>query len=218
MSDSFYIFIRTIFTPPFWISSRPLILHHERAPKKGPCILAANHHSPYDVALMIRHTPAKLDFVSIVEVFRNPFVAWFYGSMNTFPIDRFKPDGVAVRTMIRRLRDGRVLAMFPEAAIRAPEKSVTHGGPIRPGVGKLAQLAGVPVIPCVVINSAAYTKPSAWLPLKAVRYGIIYGEPIAIRTDVEKDAAAQMLEREFMTKMVELHRELAEAMGIKMVS
>ena len=215
MSDSFYIFIRTIFTPPFWVSSRPLVMHIERAPRKGPCILAANHHSPYDVALMIRHTPAKLDFVSIVEVFQNRFIAWFYGSMNTFPVDRSKPDGAAVRTMLNRLQNGRVLAMFPEAAIRAPEKSVTHGGRIRPGVGKLAQLAAVPVIPCVIINSAAYLKRSAWLPLKAVRYGIIYGEPIAIRSDVEKSEAAEMLEREYMGKMVELHNELATAMEIK---
>jgi 1-acyl-sn-glycerol-3-phosphate acyltransferase len=215
MSDSFYVFIRTIFTPPFWVSSRPLVMHRDRAPRKGPCILAANHHSPYDVALMIRHTPAKLDFVSIKEVFQNRFVAWFYGSMNTFPIDRSQPDGAAVRKMLRRLRDGRVLAMFPEAAIRSPEKSVTNGGPIRPGVGKLAQLAGVPVVPCVVINSAAYSKPSAWLPVKAVRYGIIYGEPILIRSDVENHAAAEALERELMTKMVELYRELAAAMGIK---
>lgn len=212
MSDSFYLFVRTVGRSAFWVSSQPVVLHAERSRRDGPYILAANHHSPYDVPLMIRHTKAKLDFVSIFEVFQNRFVAWFYGSMNAFPIDRLKPDGAGVRTMLRRLRDGRVLAMFPEAAIRPPEKSVTHGGAIRPGIGKLALLAGVPVIPCVIINSAAYLKLSAWLPVKAVRYGIIYGEPIVIQTDVEKNAAAETLERKLTTKMVELYGELAAAM------
>jgi 1-acyl-sn-glycerol-3-phosphate acyltransferase len=164
---------------------------------------------------MIRHTPVKLDFVSTFEAFHPRFAAWFYGSMNAFPIDRFKPDGAGVRTMLRRLGDGRVLAMFPEAAIRPPEKSVTNGGTIRSGIGKLAQLASVPVIPCVIINSAAYLKLSAWLPGQGVRYGIIYGEPIVIRTDVDENAVAEILEREFMAKMVELHTELLAAMGFK---
>jgi 1-acyl-sn-glycerol-3-phosphate acyltransferase len=215
MSDSFYRFVRIIGRLPFWVSSRPVVMHPERSPTEGPCILAANHHSPFDVPLMIRHTPVKLDFLSTFEVFRNPFVVWFYSSMNAFPMDRFKPDGAAVRTILRRLRNGRVLAMFPEALIRAPGNSVTSGGTIRSGIGKLAQLASVPVVPCVIINSAAYLKLSAWLPVKGVRYGIIYGEPIVIRTDVDDNAAAQTLEREFMRKMVELYMELAAAMGIK---
>jgi 1-acyl-sn-glycerol-3-phosphate acyltransferase len=108
--------------------------------------------------------------------------------------------------------------MFPEAAIRPPEQSVTHGGAIRPGIGKLALLAGVPVVPCVVINSAAYWKLSAWLPVKAVRYGIIYGEPIVIQTDIDKNAAAEILERKLTTKMVELYGELSMAMGLKIES
>jgi 1-acyl-sn-glycerol-3-phosphate acyltransferase len=215
MGDLFYSFIRTVGTVPFWVSSRPVVMHLERSRRAEPYILAASHHSPYDVALMIRHTPVKLDFVSTFEVFENRFVAWFYGSMDAFPIDRFNPDASGVRTMLRRLRDGKVLAMFPEAAVRPLEKSVTHGGKIRPGVGKLAQMAKVSVLPCVIINSAAYFKLSAWAPIKAVRYGIIYGEPIAIRNDVEKNAAAEVLEQEYMAKMIELYRELAAAMGMK---
>jgi len=215
MSDCFYRFVRIIGTPIFWASSRPTVMHLNRSHIKGPYILAANHHSPFDVPLMIRHTPAKLDFVTIVEAVRHRFVAWFYRSMNAFPIDRSKPDGAGVRTMLHRLGNGRVLAMFPEAQIRPPEKSVTNGGTIRPGIGKLAQMAGVPVIPCVIINSAAYLKVRAWLPHKAVHYGINYGNPIVIRTDVDKNAAAEELEREFMTKMVELHMELAAAMEAK---
>ena len=46
-------------------SSRPLVLHPERARRDGAFILAANHTSPYDVPLLMRHTPRRLDFVNI---------------------------------------------------------------------------------------------------------------------------------------------------------
>ncbi len=132
MSDTFYNLIRAIGTPIFWASARPTVigLHHARL--KGPFILAANHHSPYDVPLLIRHTPRKLDFVSIVEVFRNPFVAWFYGSMNAFPLDRSRPDSPTVRIILDRLERGRAVAMFPEGGFRKLEDSVVTGGRMRP--------------------------------------------------------------------------------------
>jgi len=163
------------------------------------------------VAMMIRHTPAFLDFVSIYEVFGHWFPRWFYGSMNAFPIDRFKPDRAGVRTILERLRQGRIIAMFPEGFIRRPPQSVTHGGNIRPGVGRLAQLAKVPVVPCVVVNSDAYGRPSAWLPLKRNRYAVCYGEPIRIRTDLPAAQAATELETALRRALMACYAEAAAA-------
>src|SRR5260221_7805481 len=105
----------------FWTTSRPIVLHAERSRRKGGYILASNHPSPYDVPLLIRHSRRKLDFVSTVEVFQNRFAAWFYGSMNTFALDRSKPDGATVRVILDRLGRGRVVAMFPEGGFRKLE-------------------------------------------------------------------------------------------------
>src|SRR5438045_3002539 len=112
MGDAFYRFVVLTGRMPFWISSRPVVLHAERARRAGPFILAANHTSPYDVPLLMRHTPRRLDFVSIIEVFRNPLVAWFYSHMNAFPVDRSRRDPATVRIILDRLARGRVVAMF----------------------------------------------------------------------------------------------------------
>lgn len=202
MSDRFYRLVRFVGRKIFWVSSRPVVLHLDRVPKTGAFILAANHHSPYDVPLMIRHTPVIIDFVSIYELFENRFVAWFYGSMGAFPIERRKPDQAGVRTILDRLARGRRVAMFPEGGVRQPPNSVTHGGPIRPGLGRLALLSGAPVVPCAVVNAAAYSRISAWLPVKRMRYAICYGEPIAARTDLPADQAATELEEEFKRRVV----------------
>jgi 1-acyl-sn-glycerol-3-phosphate acyltransferase len=178
MGDWFYRFVVRTGRFPFWVSSRPVVLHAKRAPRNGPFILAANHTSPYDVPLLMRHTPRRLDFVSITEVFRNPAVAWFFTCMNAFPLDRSRRDSPTVRTILDRLSRGRVVAMFPEGRIVGEAESVVHGAPFRPGVARIAKLAGVPVVPVVIWGSRAYARFASWLPLKRTRYGVIYGEAI----------------------------------------
>jgi 1-acyl-sn-glycerol-3-phosphate acyltransferase len=178
VSDAFYKVVREIGRPAFWCSSSPLVRGAEHIPARGACILAANHCSPYDVPLLMRHVPRHIDFVSIVEVFRNPLVAWFYGSMNAFPLDRSRSDAPTVRIMLDRLARGRLLCMFPEGGFRRGDRSVLRDGKIVPGVGRLALLAGAPIVPVVIVNSAAYSRLASWLPLRSTMYGVAFGAPI----------------------------------------
>jgi 1-acyl-sn-glycerol-3-phosphate acyltransferase len=208
VSELFYNIVHTIGSAIFWVSSRPTLLHVDRSRRKGAYVLASNHHSPYDVPLLIYHTKRKLDFVSTVEVFSNRFAGWFYGNMNAFPLDRSKPDSPTVRTILDRLARGRVVAMFPEGGFRKPEDSVIHGGRMRPGVARLAQMANVPVIPVVVLHSKVYQSLTAWLPLKRMRYGLIYGEPITLNPNLPKPEAATAMEEDLKAAFIRLNQEL----------
>lgn len=212
MSDTYYNIVWALGTHAFWVSSRSTVLHRERLKRPGAYILASTHLSPFDVAVLIAKSPRKLDWVSIVEVFRKPFTRWFYGSMNAFPLDRSKPDSPTVRVILDRLARGRVIAMFPEGNIRTLETSVLGGGNFKPGVARIAQLADVPVIPCVVLGTDAYLRVLSWLPIKRVRYGINIGEPLAVRKDLEKhEAVTDFLER-LRASYLQLHEELKAAM------
>lgn len=203
MSDAFYSAVKWIGRSAFWCSSTPVVRGLEHIPASGACILAANHCSPYDIPLLIRHTPRLVDFVSIVEVFRNPLVAWFYGSMNAFPLDRSRSDAPTVRIMLDRLERGRVLCMFPEGGFRRGERSVLRAGRIVPGIGRLAHLAGVPIVPVVVVNSAAYSRFASWLPLRRTVYGLAFGPPIP------PDADASRTEQVLVERLRALHAALA---------
>ncbi len=207
MSDAFYKVVRFIGTTAFWINSAPIVIGVDGVPATGKCLLAATHQSPYDIALLIRHTPRNLDFVSIVEVFRNPLVAWFYGSLNAFPLDRARPDARTIRVIVARLERGRAVAMFPEGGLRKGTDSVIHTRRIRPGIGRIARLTGATVIPCVVINSGVYCRVSSWLPLRRTRYGVIYGAPI----DPALEPAT--IEARLVAAFVALHAELSSAMA-----
>lgn len=205
MSDCFYATMHRLGSPVFWLCSKPVVLHAGRANRADAYLLVAPHLSPFDVPLLMRHTPRKLDFVSITELFSYRFIRWLYGSMNAFPLDRSRVDGAAVRTVLDRLARGRVVAMFPEGGIRSLETSVLRGGRIKPGVGRMARLAGVPIVPAVVLGSERFARFSAWLPLRQVRYGVSYGEPIVVDDDTSVE---EQLRRAFVTLAEELEGEM----------
>jgi 1-acyl-sn-glycerol-3-phosphate acyltransferase len=206
MGDLYYKIVVFFGRFPFWVSSRSVVLHRDRAARQGPFILASNHASPYDVPALMRSSPRRLDFVSTTEVFSKKFVAWFYSHMNAFPLNRGKTDPKTVRIILDRLQQGRVVAMFPEGRVRDEKESVVHGAPFRPGVARLARMAGVPIVPAVCWGTGAYTRFASWLPIKRIRYGVIYGEPIAASDEAEA-------ERELALAYKSLYAELRDAMG-----
>jgi 1-acyl-sn-glycerol-3-phosphate acyltransferase len=202
MGDLFYNTVWTICYPAFWTSSSPTVSGAEKTRRTGAYILASNHETPYDVPLLMRHCARPIDFVSITEVFRNPLIAWFYGSMNAFPLDRSRRDLQTLRIILDRLKRGRVVGMFPEGRLRPGEHTLVHTRTIRPGIGRIARLANVPIVPCIVINSKAYTKFTNWFPFRHTRYGIIFGDPI------EPSDQPDVTERTLVETLLKLHEEL----------
>ena len=216
MSDRMYKWVVRIGYHAFWVSSRPVVLHRDRVRDlDGPYILAPNHLSPYDVPCLMAEMPRwrLLDFVSITELFQNRFVAWFFRSVNVFALDRSKVDTATVRTILDRLSKGRIVAMFPEGRFRTAADSVLSGGDIKPGIAKLAQLGGVPVVPVVVLGTAAYSKWTSWLPLRRTRYGVNYGKPLYVRRDLDEAEARAEFLQEIKRAYRTMHAELLAEMG-----
>lgn len=219
MGDLFYKFVVWVGRHPFFISSRVTYLHRERAERAGAFILASNHFSPFDVPCLMRASRKRmLDFVSVTEVYQNPLVARFYTGMNAFPLDRSRPDLPTVRTIYDRLSKGRVIAMFPEGGLRDESNSVCLGGTMKPGVARIAQKAKAPIVPCVIVGTAAYRKPANWLPLRRVRYGINYGEAIFPKDDADETAAAKAIEVELREAYKRLYAELVNALPMDRVT
>ncbi len=189
MSELFYKSIRLVGSLVFRVASRPLILHRERAARPGAFLLAANHESPFDAALLIAATPRVIYWLSIVELFRNPFTRWFLSSMLAAPLDRSRADTTTVRIITRHLRAGRVVGLFPEGGMRTGDTSVLAGGSIKDGVARIAELAGVPVLPCVVLGGRKFHRWTNWVPLFRTRWAVAFGEPIHLPRSSDREAA-----------------------------
>ena len=207
MSAPFYRAVRLVGTAIFRVASHPLILHRKRAACPGAYLLAANHESPFDAALLIAATPRIIHWLSIVELFRHPFTRWFLSSMLAAPLDRSRPDSTTVRVLLRHLRAGCVVGLFPEGQLRPGEASVLHGGELSESVVRLAEIARVPVLPCVVLGGHAFARWPAWLPLFRTRWVVAFGEPLTLRADLDRAAARRILLAEFTRSLRQLHSE-----------
>ena len=207
MSDTFYNIVWTVCAPAFLVSGRPIVIGIEHTRRDDAFILAANHQCAYDVPLLMLHVRRKIDFVSIVEVFQKPLVGWFYGSLNAFPLDRSKPDSPTVRIILDRLKRGRVVGMFPEGRFRTGAASMVHTRQIKPGIGRIAQLAGVPTVPCAIIGSPAYSKFTSWLPTKRTVHGLAFGEPIW------PEGEPSSIELKLADSIASLHADLTGRLG-----
>ncbi len=195
----------------FRVASDPLVLHRSRADRTGACILAANHGSEFDAPLIIATTPRVIYWLSIVEIFGNPFMRWFLTGMLASPLDRSRADSATLRILLRHLHAGRVVGMFPEGGLRSDETSVLSGGEIRDGICRLAQLAGVPVLPCVVRGSERFRRWQSWLPLARTRFAVAYGEPISPRRDLPKHEACTEMTAELQRAFRGLNEEIERA-------
>ena len=212
MSDATYRIVRLIGVPAFRVSASPVVLNHGRVPPRGAVLLAPNHLSHYDVPCLMAETRRNIDFVSVAEFLKVPGVGPLFRAMNCMFLDRGRADPATVKAAVDRLRRGRLVAMFPEGRIRDFDESVVHGHPFKPGVVRIAQLADAPVVPCVVLGTAPYRRPTSWLPHRAIRYGINYGEPMRLRPDLDPDAGRADLTQRLSAAYVSLYRELRAAL------
>jgi 1-acyl-sn-glycerol-3-phosphate acyltransferase len=215
MSDAFYKFVRFVGRPAFWVSSRPVVLHAERLDVPGPLLIAPNHLSPYDVPCLMASTRQLLDFVSIVELFRNPLTRGFLTRMNAFPLDRGRVDAATTRRILDRLARGRKVVMFSEGQIRTAATSLLAGGSFKPTVARLVSMAGVPVVPCVMLGTGAYARSGAWLPGARTRYAVNFAEPIRFEKEGADDAAAATAANARLRQAYDaLYAELSTASGL----
>ncbi len=210
MSELFYKAVRFVGSAVFCVASRPLVLHRERAARAGAFILAANHESVFDVALLITATPRVIYWLSIVELFQNPLSRWFLSSMLAAPLDRSRVDTATMLTITRHLRAGRVVGLFPEGGVRTGADSVLRSGALKDGIAKLAELSRVPVLPCVVSGGTQFHAWTSWLPLCRTRWAVAFGEPIALEPASSREAAREALLARLAAALRELRQEIGE--------
>jgi len=118
-------------------------------PPKGAFILASNHVSNLDPVIVGICCPRRLNFVAKDSLFKNKALAFFLGHLGAFPIRRDTVDFRAIRTSLRKLKEGKPLMIFPEGTRR----SKNLDNKIQPGIGFLVSKSQVPVIPVFVHNS-----------------------------------------------------------------
>jgi 1-acyl-sn-glycerol-3-phosphate acyltransferase len=117
----------------------------ENLPATGPFILAVNHLSMADVPLALTVMPRRTIVLANERLKQSPLLHWFVGRMGqAIYVAKGGDTTATLEQALQVLRDGGVIAL-------APEGTRNRGGlgRAKTGVARLAQKAGVPVVPYV---------------------------------------------------------------------
>jgi len=165
----------------------------ENVPKTGAALLLCNHISHFDPPYMGVQFPRYIHFMADKPLLEIPIFGTWLGWSYVFPIDRTKTDLQAIKTALRRLKDGNVVAIFPEEGIRQGSRSVLGGAEMPTGTMSMWKKTGVPVIPMIILGSDQVYAWRRWLsrPRVFIRAGkVIPCDPNATREELRDRVVA----------------------------
>jgi 1-acyl-sn-glycerol-3-phosphate acyltransferase len=198
----------------FGCVARVRVLRRENANRDGGFLLAANHISHFDPFIISSVVGRKIDWMAMAEFFPLPLLGFLLRAVDAFPANRDRADRKTIRSAIERLKNGRIVGVFPEGGIRDGARSLLEGAPLRPGASTLAHIAGAPILPCVIVGSDRLYSKKNWLPLRRTPIWIAFGDAIPPFPDLEKSDARACIERELATGFRLLYAELHEKFSL----
>jgi 1-acyl-sn-glycerol-3-phosphate acyltransferase len=150
------------------------VVHRERVPATGACVLAPSHRSFLDTPFLACVTRRRIRFMGKAELWKYGWSAAFLSALGGFPVDRSGADRAALRSAEAALAGGEPLGMFPEGTRRSgPVVEDLHHG-----VGFVAARIGVPIVPIGIGGSERILGRGRKLP-RLSKVVVIVGEPIA---------------------------------------
>src|SRR2546421_8170118 len=192
----------------FGYSSRIYVVDCEHINRTGGFLLASNHISHFDPPIISSVARRKIDWMAMAEFFPIPGLGHFLRAVDAFPAARDRADRKTIRSAIERLKDGRIVGVFPDGGIRDGARSLLGGAPLRPGASTLAHMAGVPIVPCVILGSDRLYAKRNWLTLRRTPVWIAFGQAISHFPELEKSVARARIEQELADGFQRLYAEL----------
>jgi 1-acyl-sn-glycerol-3-phosphate acyltransferase len=159
------------------------VIGEEHLITEGPVLVASNHQSFLDPPLIGNLYKDEMVYLARKTLF-NKITKGLYSSWNAIPVDQDRPDMASLKTIIRKLKSGHRVVVFPEGA-RTPDGSI---GEAAPGIGLIAAKSGAVIQP-VRIRGAREALPRGSAKIRFARITVTIGPPI--RLSPEELAAAK---------------------------
>ena len=188
VSRPLYALVRALVAPFLRVWFRLHVSGAQHIPAFGPAIVAPNHKSFWDSFFIGVCTRRHLRFMAKTEL-----VQARYGRLlvrlGAFPVRRGEADAEALETARTVLRQGGLLALFPEGTrVRDPEQL----GHPRRGAGRLALETGAPIVPAAIVGTEQlFLGP---IP-KPRRVQVAFAEPVQVaELTASPEGASQLVE------------------------
>ena len=152
---------------------RMRVVHPERMVESGPLILAVNHTSFFDPPLAGICSRRGVYYLARKTLLKWPFFGPLFPAMNVIPVERDGNDMSALREVIKKIKDGNGVVLFPEGT-RSKDGNIQ---PARAGIGFVIAKTGAPVLPMRIFGAYdAFPKNSKRLHFTQIT--VVIGEPL----------------------------------------
>lgn len=158
------------------------ILGEENLITEGPVLVASNHQSFLDPPLIGNLYKDEMVYLARKTLFTG-VTRWLYTQWNAIPVDQDRPDMASLKTIIKRLKEGHRVLVFPEGE-RTYDGNL---GEAAPGIGLIAVKSGVPIQP-VRISGAREALPRGSGRIRLARITVSVGPPIRLTHEELKAA------------------------------
>jgi 1-acyl-sn-glycerol-3-phosphate acyltransferase len=188
VSKLLYALVRGMVAPFLRVWFRMRVSGAEHIPAEGAAIVAPNHKSFWDSFFIGVSTRRHLRFMAKTELIQARYGRLLV-RLGAFPVRRGEADADALETARTVLRQGGLLALFPEGTrVRDPDEL----GHPRRGAGRLALEERAPLVPAAIVGTEAlFIGP---LP-KPRRVQVAFAEPISVaELTASPEGAARLVE------------------------
>ncbi len=114
-----------------------------------PSIVAGNHLSGWDVPIAYVSTPHRMMALAKKELIGVPVLGGLMRRLGAIPVDRKNVSPNTIKEVVRRLKAGEKLLLYPEGT-RNKGEDETAMGTLKNGAAYFALSTGVPVIPILL--------------------------------------------------------------------
>lgn len=181
---------------------------------EGACILAGNHVSYLDPAVMWSLMPkGPLHFVAKSELYRHKFLGWALDNLGALPVERDAADRKMIAQATALLKAGERIAIFPEGTRGRERDDFEELGQAQQGAAFLAMHAGVPIVPVGIAGTDKVIPPGKKLP-RFPRIAVKYGKPLSIDSfEGSRKEKLEALTNAVMHEIFKLRDEAREAIA-----
>ena len=153
-----------------------IALGEENVPKDTAVLYVANHRSYYDIILTYVRVPRPTGYIAKKEMEKIPLLSIWMKHLHCLFLDRnnIKEGLKTILDAVEKAKSGISICIFPEGT---RNKTADTFLPFHEGSFKIAEKAGIPIVPMTIVNSAAIFEDH--LPkIKKATVVISYGKPI----------------------------------------
>lgn len=115
----------------------------------GAALIVSNHASFLDPPMVGVAFEEDIYYLARKSLFNNPVFGAVIRSWNAYPVDQDRPDMTSMKIVIRLLKEGKKVLVFPEGSRSFDDKFL----PFLPGIGLILTKVDVPVIPVRIFGS-----------------------------------------------------------------